>query len=479
MELNRMQNFSILITVKDKIKILTNVDISLIFKGNQYRIGEAYLYRVESSESFNVESFNKYPGAVGNAIFRKDYRLAFHSPSSYSNLYEILNKQLFITCLNQLDELGYLFRKNYRKYEKTLLFLEKKAVTNPRSRSEEIYFLKVLENVSKNSEEIEFLIGKRARKEFKKIRTAYFINKSLMGFSNNHEFEIDINNSNSNEISQSAYIFVGSNGLGKTQCLLELYNAIDTDNYYESNLLWFGFSRPRSVFNQQFHKLNTAFSNLNFEKLFKDILINSSRNFDRISFFQEEVKKVLRCDHVIIKVGGIEYLGEKNNSFLNERFLKNVSVEFYNNNQKLILSSGQSTYVNLLCLILSNIEINDILFLDEVDAFFHPRLCSDFIQSLNSILKRTNSIAFFITHSVFTAREVITPNVFHFSAHEDLDGSKKIFIKKPTFNTFGASIDRLADYLFENETMLQAVDQLTDLEKKSNLVSVDARTWKS
>lgn len=475
-QIEKLQKFSFLISIKRINTALSTASLGIILNGTQYNLGEGTLLQLhfQSSSDDNRFGANEHPGAVGNAIFRRRFRLVFNSPSVYFNLHEILDTQQFLYCLEQLNEVGYLYFAKPTKYLKLIDSLEKQLLLDKKRAEDNRYFLNTVNKASKFSEEIEFLIQKNKEKRVaKKISENFSINLQLMGFSNKHSLNLKIDQISNSSLSQDTYVFVGANGLGKTQCLQELFSSINKNNHLKSNLIWFGFTRPNHVHQQQFRKVVTNFSNLNFSDLFRNIVINSSKYFDRIHFFQNEAKKVLKCDSITIKVGDKVYDGTKDREFLEKTKLAKVTVDFISNDQKITLSSGQSVFINTLCLILSNIEMNDILFLDEVDAFFHPRLCSEFIQSLNKILKETNSCAFFITHSVFTAREVLTPNIFHFSAHQNENNQRLISISKPSFNTFGASIDRLADYLFEDDSIIQAVERLTPAQKKSELISID------
>lgn len=223
-----------------------------------------------------------------------------------------------------------------------------------------------------------------------------------------------------------------------------------------------------------FSKLPTEFTNHYFDQQFQKIMLKSNKHIDRLSFFHKEVTKVIGLDRVEITSGKYTHSNnKKRKNFLRKDIIEQMEISFFLTNQKITLSSGQSSFVNMLCILLAEIEEGDILFFDEVDAFFHPRYCSEFIQSLNQFLLKTKSYAFFITHSVFTAREVVAENIFHFSLNQSKT-ERFVSIQQPTFNTLGASVDRLADYLFENDEIEQTVSRLNQSQILSDKISPDS-----
>lgn len=111
------------------------------------------------------------------------------------------------------------------------------------------------------------------------------------------------------------------------------------------------------------------------------------------------------------------------------------------------LSSGQQTFVDLVLNILSIIEKNSLILIDEPENTLHPNIEIDFFNILKEILDEFDSFSIIATHSPIFVREV--PKEYVKVIHIDKEDNQPI-ISTPIINTFGANISSISNYVFED-----------------------------
>jgi ABC-type transporter Mla maintaining outer membrane lipid asymmetry ATPase subunit MlaF len=107
------------------------------------------------------------------------------------------------------------------------------------------------------------------------------------------------------------------------------------------------------------------------------------------------------------------------------------------------LSSGELAMLRFAAQAAGSIEHGCMLLFDEPETHLHPNFISDFMSILHSILAATKSVAIIVTHSAYVVREVPRQRVRILS----LD-NRTISIDEPRFQTFGASIDGISQFIF-------------------------------
>lgn len=123
--------------------------------------------------------------------------------------------------------------------------------------------------------------------------------------------------------------------------------------------------------------------------------------------------------------------------------------EFYfmNEEKKILkLSSGQKVFSNLVINLLSMIEENSLIIIDEPENTLHPNLEIDFMKILKSILTKFKSFAIIATHSATITREVPKDFVHIIKVNKDNIPS----VVSPTINTFGSNIGTITNYIFDD-----------------------------
>lgn len=139
---------------------------------------------------------------------------------------------------------------------------------------------------------------------------------------------------------------------------------------------------------------------------------------------------------------------------IHQNFIKEIEFNdfeqklyFFNDSNKIHLSSGQQTFVDLVINLLSLIKNNTLVLIDEPENTLHPNLEIDYIKILYDILEEFDSFAIIATHSPVIVREVPTDYVNIIKINKD---SNEVTISKPNIGTFGGDIGTISNYVFDD-----------------------------
>ncbi|MBO9695934.1 MAG: AAA family ATPase [Sphingopyxis sp.] len=113
------------------------------------------------------------------------------------------------------------------------------------------------------------------------------------------------------------------------------------------------------------------------------------------------------------------------------------------------LSSGELAMAQFVAQAVASVENGSLLLLDEPETHLHPNYISTFMDILQDLLDRTKSIAIIATHSAYVVREVPRQRVNVLS--RDADGL--LTSDRPRMQTFGANIDELSQFVFDDWAM--------------------------
>ncbi|WFS62316.1 AAA family ATPase [Pseudodesulfovibrio thermohalotolerans] len=127
------------------------------------------------------------------------------------------------------------------------------------------------------------------------------------------------------------------------------------------------------------------------------------------------------------------------------RTKKECGVIYLKDGERLKLSSGQSMFSTLVVGALSHIKKETLLVFDEPELYLHPSLEIVLLQMLRTLLEKYDSYAVISTHSLVLAREVPTRCTSVLKRREGVP-----VIGRPPFETFGASMDRINSYVFDD-----------------------------
>jgi ABC-type cobalamin/Fe3+-siderophores transport system ATPase subunit len=122
------------------------------------------------------------------------------------------------------------------------------------------------------------------------------------------------------------------------------------------------------------------------------------------------------------------------------------------------LSSGQVTLLKFAAIACLHIENGSLVLLDEPETHLHPNYVSLFVELLDGLLKESGSLAIIATHSPYLVREVPKSQVKVFKRTE----LRHVSITEPRLKTFGADIDSISHFIFEDSIMNRLGEKLIE-----------------
>ncbi|WP_447902989.1 AAA family ATPase [Pseudomonas serbica] len=133
---------------------------------------------------------------------------------------------------------------------------------------------------------------------------------------------------------------------------------------------------------------------------------------------------------------------------------KDFGLAFVKDGAIQALSSGQRLFAYLVLNLLGAIKRNSLILIDEPELFLHPSLEVQLIEMLKQILDKFNSRAILATHSVSIVREVPSDCVHVLERAKD-----HLVVKHPPFQTFGGDVQRIASYVFGDNSVSKPFEQ--------------------
>ncbi|EPK3184588.1 AAA family ATPase [Enterobacter kobei] len=118
---------------------------------------------------------------------------------------------------------------------------------------------------------------------------------------------------------------------------------------------------------------------------------------------------------------------------------------FLNNGKEIKLSSGQQIYSFMIPSIVSEIQDETLVIIDEPELYLHPALEIGLIEMLKNILKQRKSYAIIATHSSLIAREVQSNCV-----HVLKEATFGTMIDRPNIETYGESLEEIIGEVFDD-----------------------------
>lgn len=118
---------------------------------------------------------------------------------------------------------------------------------------------------------------------------------------------------------------------------------------------------------------------------------------------------------------------------------------FLNGGKELKLSSGQQIYSFMIPSIVSEIQDETLIIIDEPELYLHPALEIGLIEMLKNILKQRKSYAIIATHSSLIAREVQSNCV-----HVLKEATFGTMIDRPNIETYGESLEEIIGEIFDD-----------------------------
>lgn len=132
------------------------------------------------------------------------------------------------------------------------------------------------------------------------------------------------------------------------------------------------------------------------------------------------------------------------------------------------LSSGQLTFFKFALLSCLFIENGTFVLMDEPETHMHPNMIVDFIGLLDFLLEKTGSQALIATHSAYFIREVSNEQVAVLSISDN-----RLVTDKPRLPTFGATVDSISQFIFQEDTDIRLSEKLYDKVKGKSFSDVE------
>lgn len=126
-----------------------------------------------------------------------------------------------------------------------------------------------------------------------------------------------------------------------------------------------------------------------------------------------------------------------------EYALPDEDIQFYKNGEPFTLSSGQLSFLVSMFSLISTIESNSLVLIEEPENFLHPSLLTHFINALTKILRDTNSVAIIATHSALVLREVPSEQITILQRRANFT-----MYQSPRIETFGADTHQIMMDIF-------------------------------
>ncbi|MEH8158782.1 AAA family ATPase [Aeromonas veronii] len=123
---------------------------------------------------------------------------------------------------------------------------------------------------------------------------------------------------------------------------------------------------------------------------------------------------------------------------------------FIKNDKALSLSSGQLIYSYMIPAIVSEIEDESLIILDEPELYLHPHLEVGLIDMMKHLLSATSSYSIIATHSAILTREVEKKAV---KILRRKNGRTEI--SAPSFETYGESLETIVGEVFDDYTTVK------------------------
>lgn len=147
------------------------------------------------------------------------------------------------------------------------------------------------------------------------------------------------------------------------------------------------------------------------------------------------------------------------------------------------LSDGEHQYLQVAGSLMLMDENATLFLLDEPETHFNPEWRSRLVQTLNQIHDRKKELEshadreqfelvqdiLLTTHSPFILSDSEQENVYIFTR----DGSNEVRWKKPEINTYGTSVNRLMETIFNKRETISAMSLAELNELKKNIVTLE------
>lgn len=334
------------------------------------------------------------------------------------------------------------------------------------------------------------------------ISKNFHLKFQLPTYTNPHELKFSFNSKD--DLSKRIAVLIGRNGAGKSQTLNHIvkYATSNDKKLFDdvSGRLRIGriiaFSSPGETTNtfpsekkdgSLFYKRLSIGRSKARKKdhALGEIILRLLRHPQFIAgkgrwgIFKESVSKVVPFEQLALRITTNSenpthdyFLLDHFQHFSDEALLQKLSLikktvdpVLLTTDRAVPLSSGQITFLCFAAQLCLYIENGSLILMDEPETHLHPNFIPQFVETLDSQLKQTGSIAILATHSVYFVREVPASQVQILKARD-----RHIEIIEPRLKTIGCQIGAISHFIFDDEPFGGIVEKLYE-HLSSNLSS--------
>lgn len=335
---------------------------------------------------------------------------------------------------------------------------------------------------------IEYLFT-RDSKEFVKKTSIDQLDIQLEGITKNESLHLNFSHSVLGRIPIN--IFIGKNGAGKSytiECIIKRYlegrhqdlasniNKIivisnTISDKYPSTIRKFKSNKRLSDdnTNEDYEYFSTirgckfnqtdGVQKFNFTTHIEEMLVRDMTEqlpFSSLDILEKAIKKNLSCSIIGLdsnltsfkSLRELIFSAKKHFNETDGEYLRLDHVFITRNGREAKLSSGQENFILMISCLLTSIQNNSLVFIDELENFLHPNFISQAMKILKDCLIDTNSICIIATHSLHIAREIPKEGVTIFERFND---ASSLVIYNPGIESYSCNLQLMSNYIFNTK----------------------------
>lgn len=178
--------------------------------------------------------------------------------------------------------------------------------------------------------------------------------------------------------------------------------------------------------------------------------------FSSLDILEKAIKKNLNCSIIGLdsnltsfkSLRELIFSAKKHFNKTDGEYLRLAHVFLTQNGTEAKLSSGQENFMLMISCLLTSIQNNSLVFIDELENFLHPNFISQAMKILKDCLIETNSICIIATHSLHIAREIPKEGVTIFERFND---ASSLIIYNPEIESYSCNLQLMSNYIFNTK----------------------------
>lgn len=238
---------------------------------------------------------------------------------------------------------------------------------------------------------------------------------------------------------------------------------------------YIGFKNREGIFDRNWPKEHAARSIIESIRYDNEVAWWADKGDGKIKSIFSTLSLSMDFDTIKIKTVGNDVIeisvDNLNKINLEAEFDYSQGVSFYKGENEVKMSSGQLIYSYMIPSIISELQDETLVVIDEPELYLHPALEVGLINMLKKVLAQTQSFSIIATHSAVLAREVQGSCVK--VLREATYGTQ---VDKPNIETYGESLDVIVGEIFGDyeikKPFQHEIDEIINSSRdKNNLIS--------